>query len=404
MRGDASSLERLRDAVLQNTRDLTPLLQLSLYYSNLNAHEEAARVLIDGAVSLSPILASDAKRTAAEQLVLAGQTERARELLFNLTRTNIDEARRFAVLSLSNLAKKQSDQYLESTLLEWALKLNPADSDVRFRLAYLYSEMDRPRLSVFHYRICLVREDRTAQNNLGVAFGALQLAGKKIEMLNAASSEFALAKANLAHVYINGGFLDRGETLAREAVEESQGGDDVSIRGRAVEALKRVKDQRVNERAAEERIISDGEKETNFRARYGEASCERLEGRLTGTFSTPYGELNFESSETLIIGTATTRREVSASLAMLFKSFPSVSSPNVLELQHVRFEAYPVGRAGRFRVEITTQEQSGEITVPKSSASHEGLIVLDRDAVGFEGMEEKTAEVSMFRVIRKANS
>jgi hypothetical protein len=111
-------------------------------------------------------------------------------------------------LALADIARHHGDKVLESSALERALEIEPAIGENRFRIAYLYANIGQYALAAYHYKIRLVQDDSsTVKNNLAVAFSNLELRSRAAELYIEASNEEPLAKANLSHSYIDGGFV-----------------------------------------------------------------------------------------------------------------------------------------------------------------------------------------------------
>ena len=105
--------------------------------------------------------------------------------------------------------------------MEQALALNPGDSDLRFKLAFRYSEKDWMALAAFHYDI-LVRRSKpntNALNNLAVALKNLGLTFEATRLYEQAVEEgSATAAGNLANMAVTGGLL----TYARQMIDKTQ--------------------------------------------------------------------------------------------------------------------------------------------------------------------------------------
>jgi tetratricopeptide (TPR) repeat protein len=255
---------------------------------------------------------------AAENLANDGQHDRALKILSDLLQRLPDPEERYSVfLTLAEVARLKVDQVLETAALEQALELNPSDTEVRFRVAYLYGEMKKERLAVYHYRIRISQDqDPAAINNLGAAFEALKLKGKEIEMYEAACPRNELAKANLSHAYVDRGFLKSAEELALQ-VERSTA--DNNTRERATAALRNIAQVRREEEETEKAILAAVKTERALRARYA-AAFVALGGKpVVGVFNTPYGQLSFEQGADRIVGQGSFREEVPPSaFAALF--------------------------------------------------------------------------------------
>jgi len=207
-------------------------------------------------------------RYAAAELAKDKQPERALQTLRDLIPSLTDSAElRKTYLSLADVAKSQTDRELELAALERVIDFDPADSGIRFRLAYLYNEMEKPSLSAYHYKLRTEQGLDDALNNLGVAYGRLKLPGKEIAALEKAGKDW-LAKANLSHAYIDRGFLSQGETLANEVTKADC---DETALNRATAALTRVSATRSEEDETEEKRLAAAQRERIFRSAYAEA-------------------------------------------------------------------------------------------------------------------------------------
>lgn len=229
-KGDVTSVEDLGNTLRDDPAHLYARAELVEHFHALEAHGKAANILLEG----EGLVPEDERplllRKAAAKLAHDGETERAVQMIRDLLPT-LDgmEQARLTYFALADIAKCKDDRILESAALEKCLSLNPAASDVRFRLAYLYSQMGHERLAVYHYRLRLTQgRDSTALNNLGVALGALGLEAKEIEMLEDAMIESDLARANLSQAYVDRGFLGKAGGLANEVLRGDP--DDTALR------------------------------------------------------------------------------------------------------------------------------------------------------------------------------
>lgn len=291
--GDRSGLEKLASALKADPGHVYARQALASCYEHFRAYNQAAEILLEGATEAAAESKARFLRRAAEKLAKDGKHDQAFMILGGLLQTVTDPKGRHPLfLSLADVAHLKGDQALEVAMLEQVLELNPSDAEVRFRAAYLYSEMKKERLAVYHYGLRVSQDqDPLAKNNLGVALDALELKGKAIEMYEAASDRNELAKANLSHAYVDRGFLKSAEDLAL-SVERSDA--DAYARQRATAALQRVADLRRREDESEERILEGVKRERLFMAKYATAFVSPLGKPVVGTFSTPLGQLSFE--------------------------------------------------------------------------------------------------------------
>ncbi len=294
--------------------------------------------------------------------------------------------------TLADIAKHQKYSDLETAALERALDINPADSDTRFRLAYLYSEQNKPQLAMYHYRLHLNQtKDETSANNLAIAFGELDLSGKEIELYQAAG-EMPLAVANVSHAFIDRGFLQHAEELARKILKS----DDEQAQTRATRALQRIADQRRKENETEETIRLQAEEERKFRARYAEAFLSESIKQLTGTFQTTFGTLKLEKNDEILIGIYEHEEKELNPFGSLLVG-PGVPGKVETTIRTtLRFDAVVQGRSGRFKFEAT-EKRSGVAPLlnrPKTSKA-EGLLIIAEDERSFEIFDESQSPHSL---------
>jgi tetratricopeptide (TPR) repeat protein len=367
-------------------------------YESFEAYDQAAKILLDGAEEVALESKPRLLQQAAKSLAKDGQHDRALRILGDLLQSLPDpEERHSLFLGLAEVAHLKGDQILEAAALEQVLELNPSDAEVRFRVAYLYSEMKKDRLAVYHYRLRISQDqDPLAINNLGAAFDALKLKGKEIEMYEAASDRHELAKANLSHAYVDRGFLKSAEELALD-VERSTIDD--SVRQRATGALRRIADVRREEEKTEKAIVAAVKTERAFLARYATAFATPVGKPVVGAFNTPHGQLSFEHGADGIVGQGSFREEVPPSpffglLAGLGPG-PFVQQKPTVRVRHVRFDGQMFGLAGRFKIQISEQEEGTLYSSPKSS-SLEGLFIVSPEGDRLEVLEEKDNETKTY--------
>jgi hypothetical protein len=96
-----------------------------------------------------------------------------------------------------------------------------SDKDMRFSLAYKYSNIENNDLAVFHY-LRIPSEERTSMtwNNLGVAFGLSGLPAKSVNAYRRAEQlGETLAMSNIAEKLITAGFLPEAKEECDNAMK-----------------------------------------------------------------------------------------------------------------------------------------------------------------------------------------
>jgi len=379
--GHQDSLDRLYETAEHETSDLEARTQLALYFQNFNEHAKAIEVLRGGLSVIEPELRPALYRLIAQALVKDNNYESAIETLATLLQANKLSTLelKLTFLTLADIAQQHEDKILESSALERALELEPADAERRFRLAFLYSSTGQYALAAYHYKIRLAQDDNsTVKNNLAVAFGNLNLRGREVDLYLAASGEESLAKANLSHSYVDGGFLKEAERQAREALEKA---NDTTM-ARASSALARIRDMREAETKRLAQLSNDGKTEAQFRSRFAEAFLSDTP-QISGSFKTKYGVLTFEQMAGRIVGTK--KEELPPSVFANLLALPTASSGSPT-IRWTTLEASVIGRSARFTVR--TREAPEGLLSSMSPSIVEGLLILAPDGTSFEVLED----------------
>jgi thioredoxin-like negative regulator of GroEL len=400
IKGHAASLRELRAAVEADPGNVSARRELAAYYKHFDRQGEAVELLISGFGAAPPRLKPALVRDAAGTLSATGAHAKALEMLSLLLKEISEPAEvGLTFMTMADIAKKMPDPVLESAALEQALAIDPADSYTRFRLAYLYSEMvKKSYLAMYHYKLRLAQgADAMALNNLGVAFGALELTGKEVGMLETASPENPLARANLSHAYIDRGFLQKAEALAKEVLAEAR---DDTYQKRAAAALERVSNKQAHEDEKEESLSRAAQAEAEFRAKYAQAWVSDPTTLIAGIYGTPHGKLSVRQEGHSLVGSVSLQEESPASL------FSSIltggGGTKRLRTRTVHLQAEITGRAGRFQVTGEVSDDS-PCAIPDLS-SFEGLLVLGGDRQSFGALEEAKEVAKIYRATRVGDS
>ena len=285
-------------------------------------------------------------------------------------------------LRCSYVAKSQSDRELESAALERALELNPSDSGTRFRIAYLYGEMENRRLAVYHYTLRLAQgPDSTALNNLGVSYRGLQLPGKEIAAFEKASEEDLLPKANLSHAYVDRGFLVKGEELANQVLHSNP---EQIARERAVAVLDRISQIRLDEEQTLETIMNESKSERIFRSAYSFAFVDSLRNPIQGEFQTPHGKFVLKQESDELIGEGSYEEKQSSGLPLIFPG--NRQANEIIKVTTLKFVAKIAGRSGTYKLHKKEVLKDNSWDVPKTE-TFQGLLVINEDGRSFDVLE-----------------
>lgn len=124
--------------------------------------------------------------------------------------------------AILQIANKEKNNFLYTLALEAAITEYPLDSNLRFDLAYKYSEINKNELSYYHYKFLCKHSDinSTFYNNMGVAAANLQLHGKSVDAYRKAEElEETLAMSNLAYKFIDQGFYKEAEEICNKGLK-----------------------------------------------------------------------------------------------------------------------------------------------------------------------------------------
>jgi thioredoxin-like negative regulator of GroEL len=385
--GHSASVEELQMLSRNHPNATLVWYELAEYYAHFHKYSKAADILISGAEKVNgtsrPWLIARAAKYLAQDQNYASAYDLLRKSMADNTSV---ETAKVLYLAIADVAKQQREWIVESGALERALETDPTDSDIRFRIAFLYAERNRPHLAVYHYSIRLGQmADSATANNLALEFGSLRLTGKEIELLREASERNPLAKANLAGAYLERGFLQNAEELAKSAVKE--GDEHAQVRATSILAL--LSEQRKREEELHESITAQAEEERRFRVRYGEAFVGREARPLAGFFELSLGSLEIQQDGTLVVGRYEHSEEVPlASFASLLNERGVQTAKKTMTLQ---FSAIlPQGRAGHFRFERRERSDSIASLLGATSPDYEakGLMIVAEDSESFELLNE----------------
>lgn len=207
---------------------------------------------------------------------------------------------RYLFKSVALLAHENEDWNTFFNYAECYLKREPKDANVRFKLAYAYSNQNKNNLSFYHYKILNnTSKSGTYYNNIAVLYDKLGLNTKSVDAYKKAIElNETLSISNLVNLYINGGFIEEAKELLSKIDELKQRG--VYIHPNIGNAESRLSNTKTNDNEKEDAIFNDAQKENNFMTEYAEKFCALRDidySRLSGAWKTHEGEYAFEFKE-----------------------------------------------------------------------------------------------------------
>lgn len=174
------------------------------------------------------------------------------EALSSLVKVGTEGAFSF-LLAKARIAQALGNELLFCALLEGALHMQPEQNDLRFELAYKYSELAFQALALKHYKVLAVkRPTETVWNNIGVAYSSMNFLGMSIDSyLMSKDLGGTLAVSNIAQKLVGAGFYAKAEELCREALKK----DDCDKRVGTV--LAEIEQKRSSENKSLEQELKD---------------------------------------------------------------------------------------------------------------------------------------------------
>lgn len=243
---------------------------------------------------------------ASKCVSLQGEYDEAVSSLSQLLLEDDFKDQRAQILrGLADISKDNKDMEKFFVYAEGCLAIDPSDTNLRFNLAYHYSQEGQDKISLLHYKkLTAAVEHPLGLNNMGVQYQKLDLKGKSINSYcQATDHKITLAMANLAQRYLEKGFTEDAGKMIKRANDLSK--DGIEVHGNVGYAKNLLDSISKEEDEKEREWLVDAEKERGFRVRYTEAfltdkTVQR--DHFEGIWETHYGdlEISFDPDENTI--------------------------------------------------------------------------------------------------------
>ena len=321
--GDLSRLEAIATEFPNNAK---VTLHLAMSYARYDEHGKAA-FLYQAAAGQTALVTSQIERLGQAALCFEKVGKKAdADRLASQMRTicaDAHEGEMELLLAEKALSELRKDDDSEIGLLERQLQLNPTDNETRFGLAYKYSNNGRDDMAAYHYsRIRTPVRSAIAWNNFGVALESLKLPVKAVEAYrNSAGLGETLAMSNLAHRFLNAGFVDEAKQILGEALRIADHHKNVD------KALGTIRDRMDDEEKQETSVYEKGKPVSEFFRSYGQARIKPLVIGLQGTWKTPICDVVVQIDGTSVVARGTYEVKAGGLLAAALMGTRADSAP-----------------------------------------------------------------------------
>lgn len=291
-----------------------------------------------------------------------------------------------SLVSIADLYKSDHDYLAYS---EWLLAISPSKNDLRFSIAYKYSEVGNDQLAIFHY-LLIPRDQRQSHvwNNLGVSYAREGLKGKSIQFYRK-SEELGgtLAMSNLAHALIEAGFLKEADDLCAAATKRPSFDKQIGT------AITKLKETRENEEKKELEILEATGKIRKFMIDYAKATLQSAPVNYQDIWRDSQCDLTITINDGKFSATGSYEVATGGLLAISNPFTPASPKKTIA----VQYEGSLTGLTARYSKKVGSQ---GEASSLLGATEHTGIMILDLTKGLIQGMEKVDKTDRLFEINR----
>lgn len=395
--GDAGAFALLKEIAAKAPRDSEVVEALASGYMHLaefataaEEYERAALLRSDEPTQQARLFGQAALMSCRAGIDDPKYADRMRQVV-----SHAAEAEHAALDVERLLAEERGDDDLLVGALERLLALDPSDLDVRFALAYKYSNVSRDDLAVHHYlKIPEASRSAIAWNNLGVSFERLGLPVRSVRAIRKAEAAGeTLAASNLAIRLLDAGFVPEATQILETAQAVSGHSKNVDS------AMSRVKSVDEDEDEKEKTALSKAGAISAFYREFGSAAT-RVAPNLEGTWKGPECLLVVLHAGDLFVASGQFP-EPRGLLALAFAEQKGGAGDPSSSLVEVEYRGKVQGRALRVTKRLrrpgkaSTLLGGGDFTTVLMCLSDDGNTLTCMEGVG-------TASSTFYRIVRQS--
>jgi tetratricopeptide (TPR) repeat protein len=268
--GEPSGIENLEAWILKNPDSAEAHSAFGAALKEYGYHERASSEFLSAARSTKGPPSCFYRVRAADCLLKGSEPRKALDILYELFpdwRFLSIELKTAVLDQLFEVHKALGDEVLSQATAELALNENPANHELRFKLALEYSRGGCYELSLLHNRVIIDHDDShsAAIHNLGVA---LSNCGLPISAISRYRRSLELGETlsanNIARKYVDSGFALDAEKIFNDALKQPNCASAVP------ETLGAVQIQRSDEEQKEQEKLKDADRQKRQLVRLGE--------------------------------------------------------------------------------------------------------------------------------------
>jgi len=412
--GDVSAFQKLEAIVKENETNPQLIKQLALRYKEMGEYEKAKEKFLLAKDNLD--INDENKRDQIVQcyvesswcLANAEKYNAAIDMLKQILGKNEFQSQSAMILrAMAYIAKDKNEVDDFISYAEASLNYDSLDTDIRFKIAYAYSEEGYEKLALLHYKKLLyISMDTVALNNIGVCYDRLKLKGKSVNnYLKSAEKKETLAMSNLAGKYLDAGFIKNAKELIDKANKLSA--EDIKVNPGIGSALRRLENLKKEENESEAKFLKEAEQERKFRLKYSEAKLSEKtisKKNWQGSWDTPWGEAKIATDEKSDSFTIKLHTKEEDKMATAFATSYSFLQPKkIYQERDIVIDGRISELTGKYTIKIDDANKQTQTSLLTAGAQYyaTGYMIINESYDRIEIMEKTLDDKTEFKEWKK---